>query len=107
MSKSNTFKKLHFPDKTYCQTCLCVRFYLSRVIRKPDFAYMQKRARIICAVTAELINALVFATQIVQSIPQLQFRFGSLLLVFGVVSPYLCSYYFSSVWVAEWPAFGK
>ena len=25
----------------------------------------------------------------------------------GDVSTYVCSYYFSSVWVAEWPAFGK
>ena len=26
---------------------------------------------------------------------------------FGDVSSYVCSYYFSSVWVAEWPPFGK
>ena len=26
---------------------------------------------------------------------------------FGDVSPYVCSYYFSSVSVAEWPPFGK
>ena len=26
---------------------------------------------------------------------------------FGDVSPYVCFYLFSSVWVAEWPAFGK
>ena len=26
---------------------------------------------------------------------------------FGEVSPYVCSYYFSSVSVAEWPPFGK
>ena len=26
---------------------------------------------------------------------------------FGEVSPYVCSYYFSSVLVAEWPPFGK
>ena len=26
---------------------------------------------------------------------------------FGDVSLYVCSYYFSSVWVAEWPHFGK
>ena len=26
---------------------------------------------------------------------------------FGDVSPYVCLYYFSSVWVAEWPPFGK
>ena len=26
---------------------------------------------------------------------------------FGDVSPYVCSYYFSSVWVAECPPFGK
>ena len=25
---------------------------------------------------------------------------------FGGVSPYVCSYYFSSVWVAAWPHFG-
>ena len=28
-------------------------------------------------------------------------------LSFGDVSPYVCSYYFSSVLVAEWPPFGK
>ena len=28
-------------------------------------------------------------------------------LSFGGVSPYVCSYYFSKVWVAEWPPFGK
>ena len=26
---------------------------------------------------------------------------------FGDVSPYVCLYYFSSVWVAEWSPFGK
>ena len=26
---------------------------------------------------------------------------------FGDVSPYVCSYYFSSVWVGKWPPFGK
>ena len=26
---------------------------------------------------------------------------------FGVFSPNVCSYYFSSVWVVEWLAFGK
>ena len=26
---------------------------------------------------------------------------------FGDISPYVCSYYFSSVWVAEWPSFRK
>ena len=32
---------------------------------------------------------------------------GSLLTVLGDVSPYICSYYFSSVWIAEWPPFRK
>ena len=27
--------------------------------------------------------------------------------IFGDVSPYVCSYYFSSVSVVEWPPFGK
>ena len=26
---------------------------------------------------------------------------------FGDVSPYVCSYHFSPVWVTEWPTFGK
>ena len=29
------------------------------------------------------------------------------LVGFGNVSPNVCSYYFSSVWVAVWPPFGK
>ena len=26
---------------------------------------------------------------------------------FGDVSPYVCTYHLSSVWIAEWPPFGK
>ena len=39
---------------------------LSRVMRKPDFAYAKTKAQISFAVTAKLISAFVFATQIVK-----------------------------------------
>ena len=46
------------------------------------------------------------------TIPRRQFCHGSLLPVFLCqmfcdVSPYVCSYYFSSVSVDEWPPLGK
>ena len=40
--------------------------YLSRIVRKPDFAYAKTKAQISFAVTAKLISAFVFATRIVQ-----------------------------------------
>ena len=39
---------------------------MSRVMRNPHFAYGKTKAQISCAVTAKLISAFVFATQIVQ-----------------------------------------
>ena len=45
------------------------------------------------------------------TVPMRFFCCGSLLPVFGVrglvVSPYIYFCYVSSVWVAEWPSFGK
>ena len=41
---------------------------MSRVMRKPVFAYAKTKAHISCAVTAQLISAFVFGTQIVQSL---------------------------------------
>ena len=42
--------------------------YLSRVVRKPHFAYAKTKTQISFAVTAKLISAFVFATRIVQSL---------------------------------------
>ena len=41
---------------------------MSRVIRKPAFAFAKTKTQISCAVTAQLISAFIFAKQIVQSI---------------------------------------
>ena len=41
---------------------------MSRVVRKPVFAYAKTKTQISFAVTAKLISAFVFATQIVQSL---------------------------------------
>ena len=41
---------------------------MSRVVRKPAFAYAKTKTQISCAETAQLISAFVFATQIVQSL---------------------------------------
>ena len=57
-------------------TCLSVSLFmyslylshLSRVVRKPAFVYAKTKAQISCAVTAQLISALVFATWIVLSL---------------------------------------
>ena len=53
-------------------------------MRKPDFAYAKTKAQISCAVTAQLISAFDFATQIVQSLFFLNLRFqpSSLLVLF-------------------------
>ena len=40
--------------------------YLSRVMRKPDFAEAKTMAQISLTITAKLISAFVFATRIVQ-----------------------------------------
>ena len=42
--------------------------YLGRPMRKPDFCCAKTKAQISFAVTAKLISAFVFATQIVQSL---------------------------------------
>ena len=44
-------------------------------MRKPDFAYAKTKAQISCAVIAQLISALVCATQIVQSLCFLNAKF--------------------------------
>ena len=41
---------------------------MGRFMKKPFFAYAKIKAQISCAVTAQLICAFVFATQIVQSL---------------------------------------
>ena len=41
-------------------------WYMSRIVRKPDFAYAKTKAQTSFAVTAKLISAFVFATRIVQ-----------------------------------------
>ena len=41
---------------------------MSRVVRKPAFAYAKTKTQISFAVTAKLISAFVFATRIVQSL---------------------------------------
>ena len=41
-------------------------FNMSHIIGKPDFAYGKTKEQISCAITAKLIMAFVFATQIVQ-----------------------------------------
>ena len=37
-------------------------------MRKPDFAHAKTKTQISCAVTAQLISAFVFTTQIVESL---------------------------------------
>ena len=48
---------------------------LSRNVRKPAFAYAKAKTQISFAVTAKLISAFVFATQIVQSLYFLNTKF--------------------------------
>ena len=62
--------------------------YLSRVMRKPAFAYAKTKEQISCTVTAELINAFVFTTKIVQSLYFLKPKFQAsshLLLLYSQV----------------------
>ena len=47
---------------------LTLHFYMSLVVRKPDFAYAKLKTQISFAVTAKLISAFVFAIRIVQSL---------------------------------------
>ena len=49
--------------------------HLSLVVRKPVFAYAKTKTQISFAVTAKLISAFVFATQIVQSLYYLNPKF--------------------------------
>ena len=61
---------------------------MSLVMRKPAFAYAKTKTQISCAVTAQLIIAFVFATQIVQSLFFLNPKFQAsshLLLLYGPV----------------------
>ena len=44
-------------------------------MRKPDFSFAKTKAQISCAATAQLISALVFATQIVQFLFFLNLKF--------------------------------
>ena len=44
-------------------------------MRKPDFAYAKTKAQVSRAVTAQLISAFVFATQIVQFLYSLNLKF--------------------------------
>ena len=50
-------------------------YHLSGAMRKPDFCTCEKKAQISCAVTAQLISAFVFATQIIQSLFFLNLNF--------------------------------
>ena len=50
---------------------------LSRIVRKPDFAYAKTKAQISFAVTAKLTSAFVFATWIVQFLFFLKPKFQS------------------------------
>ena len=43
-------------------------FFMSCIMRKPDFSYAKTKANISCAVIAQLISAFVFVTRIVRSL---------------------------------------
>ena len=55
-----TTKKEHYYLPIY-KSNFCISF-MSRVIRKPDFAYQKTKPLISCAVTAQLISTFVFAS---------------------------------------------
>ena len=57
---------------------------MSRVMRKPHFAYGKTKAQISCAVNAKLISAFVFATQIVQFLYFLNPKFPASVTVSSV-----------------------
>ena len=57
---------------------------LSRVMRKPDFAYAKTKAQISFAVTAKLISAFVFATRIVHFLFLLNPKFQASMLLLGL-----------------------
>ena len=50
-------------------------YYMSRIMRKPDFCICETKAQISFAVTAKLISAFVFATRIVQTLYYLNLKF--------------------------------
>ena len=69
--KTMTYTKESFHHKILCRHLLgwlVLEIHLSRVTRKPAFAYVKTKPQTSCAVTAQLISAFVFATQIVQSL---------------------------------------
>ena len=59
----------------YTKICLSGQPYMSLVMRNRLFAYAKTKAQISFVVTAKLISAFVFATQIVQSIHFLNPKF--------------------------------
>ena len=60
---------------------------MSRVIRKPDFAYAKSKSQISFAVTAKLISVFVFATRIVQSLFYLNPKFQASSHLLWLYSP--------------------
>ena len=76
------FTKIIFKYHQICTLSLllakrinCVYFKMSRVVRKPAFAYAKTKTQISFAVPAKLISAFVFATLIVQSLYFLNTKF--------------------------------
>ena len=65
----------------FCQYLNLDLYDLSRVMGKQDFVYAKTKVQISCAVTAQLISAFVFTTQIVQFI----------LYIYKISRFYLCS----------------
>ena len=61
--------------------------FLSRDIRKSDFAYAKTKTQISFAVTARLISAFVFATRIVQSLFFLNPKFQAFSHLLWLYSP--------------------
>ena len=60
---------------------------MSRVVRKPAFAYAKTKTQISFAVTAKLISAFVFATRIVQSLFYLNPKFQASSHIQSLYSP--------------------
>ena len=81
-------------DKAVIAICRCTPVSdqrvndMSRVMRKPVFAYAKTKTQISCAVTAQLISAFVFAIRIVQSLYYINPKFqasGHLLWLYSPV----------------------
>ena len=66
---------------------LTLHFYMSLIVRKPDFAYAKLKTQISFAVTAKLISAFVFAIRIVQSLYYLNPTFQSSSHLLWLYSP--------------------